>query len=96
MNNLKMARDILLKLLEKESLKNKVKPFANKSLKNHKINKDFKTEDFMEMKNSVLDDYNNDYSYPRKYKDDQDNELLMLINDKLYEKYDQDWNKTNY
>ena len=39
----------------------------------------------MKMKNSVLDDYNNDYSYPRRYKDDQDIQIPIKCRKQLSE-----------
>ena len=62
--------------------------FRNKALKNHKIDKEIKTEDLINMKNSILDDYHNNQIYPKEYKTDHDNELLNLIIDKIQDKYD--------
>ena len=45
------------------------------------------------MKNTILEEYNNNQIYPKEYETDPDNELLNLIVNKIYEKYDPIVNK---
>ena len=88
MNNYKMIRDNLLKLLEREDLLNNDYELFSDAGKNLGIYKNITTDDIMDIKDSILNKYNNDYSYPKNYKINPDEELVHLITDEIFNKLD--------
>ena len=83
----KTVRDNLLKLLEREDLLNNKYELFSDAGKNLGVAYNVTRDDLMDIKNSILDKYNNDYSYPRKYRINPDEELIHLITDEIFNKF---------
>jgi hypothetical protein len=83
-----MVRDNLLKLLKREDLMDNDYELFSDAGKNLGIYKNITRGDIMDIKDSILNKYNNDYSYPKNYRINPDEELIHLITDEIFNKLD--------